>query len=1062
MSDGAELNGATQAAVTGGAGAAPAAPASPEAAALQSAALQAAAMQAAALQSAAVASAPPVQLAAAAATAAVPFVQATASAAPESGKEATPEPKKKARTRDDARDKKDEEAAVLTEEEDLSGQIENFFAEAAQSTSGTAASGAEVESDDDDDGGIPTAVLIGAGVLAVVGIGVLVLGGGDKNSPPVAAPDTGAVNEGASLTGSVATNDSDKDGDALTYSLVGTAPAGFTLNPNGSYTFDAANAAYNGLAAGATQQVVVNYSVSDGEDSATSTLTITVTGTNDAPTAAAVTGPAATEGGAAVTATVVGADPDQGAVLTYSLVNPPAGVTINATTGVVTLNPADAAYNALAAGQTQQVVANVRVTDAQGAFANTTVTFTVTGTNDAPVVTAQTGPAATEGGAAVTGTFAATDPEGQALTFALVEPVAGLTINATTGAYSLNPADPAYNNLAAGETRNVVANVRVTDSQNLSTTQTLTFVVTGTNDVPVAVADTGNVNEDASITGNVRTNDIEPDNGDTLTYTIVGTAPAGLTLNADGSYTFNAANPAYQDLGAGATRVITVNLQVTDGKSPPVNTTLTLTVTGTNDLPVVTADVAAGAEDTTISGNLRSNDVDVDVGDTLTYTLVGNAPAGFVLNADGTYSLDASNEAYRLLREGETQTITVNYTATDGKSAPIASTLTITLTGRVEQVNLDVDTDDNLLTARIFNSGDTDYSFSDDDDVANTVIINNFGADDFITFDAPFNGQGSVSFANIDFDNDGLANDLSITTNKGGNVSEIVLRNVVDANAVIFNEASAEAAIGADFQNFRTTTQVTVVNQSLDVDNDNNLNSRFVVAPSANTATFVYTDDDDAANTVRVNDFGADDTLIFDAAVSSVSFASIDADGDGLANDLAITVNKNGLVSDIILANSIDPNAIIFNEAQAEAAIGAGTDNFQFSIAVPPPPPPPPVGETSQGLDQDTDNNLNTYRVFDAGTGGFTFRDDADIANSVQIINLGSNDRIVLEAGVDYSFANIDFDGDGLANDLQVIANKGGTVSDIILKDAVDPNAVVFSESTAEQALGNIDYFSFA
>src|SRR5439155_1980974 len=86
------------------------------------------------------------------------------------------------------------------------------------------------------------------------------------------------------LTGSVATNDSDvDDGATLSYAL-DAAVAGLTLNPNGSYSFDPSNAAYQHLAQGATTNVVAHYTVTDehgAHDS--STLTITVTGTNDAP-----------------------------------------------------------------------------------------------------------------------------------------------------------------------------------------------------------------------------------------------------------------------------------------------------------------------------------------------------------------------------------------------------------------------------------------------------------------------------------------------------------------------------------------------------------------------------------------------------------------------------------------------------------------------------------------------------------------------------------------------------------------------------------------------------------
>ena len=102
----------------------------------------------------------------------------------------------------------------------------------------------------------------------------------------MAVADTNAGTEDTTITGSVATNDSDVDnGAVLSFSL--DAPvAGLTLNPNGSYSLDAANAAYQHLAQGETSDVVANYTVTD-EFGATaqSTLTITLTGTNDAPVA---------------------------------------------------------------------------------------------------------------------------------------------------------------------------------------------------------------------------------------------------------------------------------------------------------------------------------------------------------------------------------------------------------------------------------------------------------------------------------------------------------------------------------------------------------------------------------------------------------------------------------------------------------------------------------------------------------------------------------------------------------------------------------------------------------
>ncbi|WP_282159495.1 VCBS domain-containing protein, partial [Shimia thalassica] len=83
-------------------------------------------------------------------------------------------------------------------------------------------------------------------------------------------------------------------GDTLAYSLGQAAPAGFTLNADGSWSFDPTDAAYQHLAAGATQQVTIPVTVTDGTATDTQNLTITITGTNDGP---AVSGPVTLPGG---------------------------------------------------------------------------------------------------------------------------------------------------------------------------------------------------------------------------------------------------------------------------------------------------------------------------------------------------------------------------------------------------------------------------------------------------------------------------------------------------------------------------------------------------------------------------------------------------------------------------------------------------------------------------------------------------------------------------------------------------------------------------------------------
>jgi VCBS repeat-containing protein len=66
----------------------------------------------------------------------------------------------------------------------------------------------------------------------------------------------------------------------------------------------------------------------------------------------------------------------------------PAGLTYNAVTHSLTIDPSNPAFDHLAAGVNQTIVASYNVTDANGGSVPQTATFTITGTNDAAGYTA--------------------------------------------------------------------------------------------------------------------------------------------------------------------------------------------------------------------------------------------------------------------------------------------------------------------------------------------------------------------------------------------------------------------------------------------------------------------------------------------------------------------------------------------------------------------------------------------------------------------------------------------------------------------------------------------------
>ncbi len=301
-----------------------------------------------------------------------------------------------------------------------------------------------------------------------------------------------------------------------TASLTGTYGT-FTFNAatgEWKYTLDNADPDTQALAQGATATDTLTVKSLDGTGSYD--IVVNITGTNDAPVVSGpVTGSAIEDGASSTLNALANAsDVDSGTTLT---VNPPAtlpaGVTYNALTHSFTLDPANAAYQHLAAGQTATVTVSYGVSDGIATTPGS-VSWTVTGTNDTPVAVADSG--STTENLALTVDVLANDTDaddGHVFTLASAAAPAGKG-SATIVANQL-VFDPGadFDHLAAGVTETVVVSYTMTDDHGASSSSTLTIIVTGTNDTPVAVADSGSTTENLALTVDVLANDTDADDG---------------------------------------------------------------------------------------------------------------------------------------------------------------------------------------------------------------------------------------------------------------------------------------------------------------------------------------------------------------------------------------------------------------------------------------------------------------------------------------------------------------------------------------------------------------------
>ena len=148
-------------------------------------------------------------------------------------------------------------------------------------------------------------------------------------------------------------------------------------------------------------------------------------------------------------------------------------------------------FDHLAAGVTETVVVSYTMTDDHGASSSSTLTITVTGTNDTPVAVADTG-STTENLALTVDVLANDTDADDGAVFTLASAAAPAGKGSATIVANQLVFDPGadFDHLAAGVTETVVVSYTMTDDHGASSSSTLTITVTGTNDTPVAVADT--------------------------------------------------------------------------------------------------------------------------------------------------------------------------------------------------------------------------------------------------------------------------------------------------------------------------------------------------------------------------------------------------------------------------------------------------------------------------------------------------------------------------------------------------------------------------------------------
>ena len=216
------------------------------------------------------------------------------------------------------------------------------------------------------------------------------------------------------------------------------------------------------------------------------------------------------------------------------------------------------------------------------------------------------------------------------------------------------------------------------------------------NQAPLATPDSATVIEDSFLaaSGNALANDSDPE-GRTLRVTNPGSyagAVGTLALNGNGAYTYSLANnsTAVQSLGAGQTLTENFAYTVTDDDpngAATAESSIRITVQGSNDLPVLGTDNASTVEDAgPIGGNVLANDRDIDTGTVLTVANAGTRTGAYgslTLGSDGAwnYSLSNSSTTVQSLAAGQTVTDNFAFNVGDGV-ALVGGNLAVSIGGQ--------------------------------------------------------------------------------------------------------------------------------------------------------------------------------------------------------------------------------------------------------------------------------------------------------------------------------------------------------------------------------------------
>ena len=386
-------------------------------------------------------------------------------------------------------------------------------------------------------------------------------------------------------------------------------------------------------------------------------LDVTVTGQANAVPVLGAIGARSVNELATLSLTATATDGDNDA-LTFTLVGtPPLGASITSG-GAFSWTPSES--------QDGTHTTTIQVEDGNGGIDFETITVTVIEVNADPVL-ASVGSRSVDELASLAFTATATDGDviggtADTLEFSLgAGAPTGASINQNTGAFSWTPSESQDGTHAI--------TIQVEDGAGATDSEAVTVTVSEVNEDPVLnPIGPKSVNQLEALTFTATASDVDVISGtaDTLTFSLPS-GPTGASITqSTGSFSWT---PTASQVGTH-----TITFQVEDGAGATDSEAVTVTVSESNENPVLGAIGAKGVNElAALTFTATATDGDNDA---LTFTLVGTPPSGASITSGGAFSWTPS--------ESQDGTHSVTARVSDGNGGSDSETITVTV-GEVNQ-----------------------------------------------------------------------------------------------------------------------------------------------------------------------------------------------------------------------------------------------------------------------------------------------------------------------------------------------------------------------------------------